>query len=48
MSEKEKLYLVKLAIKGNLNDVVKVQAEKLENIPKEHKVLSYKLVQNKK
>lgn len=47
MSETKKLYVVKLALKGRLYDTVKIQTEKLESIPSQHKILSYKLVQIK-
>lgn len=48
MDKKKQLYEVKLALNGCLYDTVKVQAENLKSIPKEHKILSYKIVQNKK
>ena len=44
MSRKKKLYEVKLALKGRLYDTVRIQTEKLESIPKQHKILTYKQV----
>lgn len=44
MDKKKKLYEVKLALKGRLYDTVKIQAEKLDSIPKQHKILAYKQV----
>ena len=41
---KEKLYEVKLALKGKMFDIVKVQVRDMNNIPKAHKVLSYKII----
>ena len=48
MNKKNELYEVKLALKGRLYDTVRIQTEKLESIPKQHKILSYKKVQKKK
>lgn len=48
MNKKKKLYEVKLALDGNINDTVKILAEKLESIPKEHKILSYKPIKKQK
>ena len=45
MSKKKTLYEVKLALKGRLYDTVKIQAEKLDSIPKQHKILTYKQIQ---
>ncbi len=42
--KKEELFEVKLALKGKLCDVVKVQTKDINNIPKLHKVLSYKKI----
>jgi len=46
MSEKQKLYLVKIALKGNLCDTVKIQAHNLKSIPKKHIILSYKPIKS--
>ena len=48
MKEKKQLYWVKIALFGNIYDTVTVQAENLENLSKNHKILSYKPVKNKK
>lgn len=42
--KKEVLYEVKLALKGKLFDTVKVQVKDMDNIPKIHKVLSYRKI----
>ena len=42
--KKEVLYEVKLALKGKLFDTVKVQVRDINNIPKGHKILSYKKI----
>lgn len=47
MKDKKRIYEVILALDGCLYDTVKIQAKKLESIPKEHKILSYKLISNK-
>ena len=47
MSQTEKLYQVKIALKGNIYDTVKLQVKSLDDVPKKHKVLSYKIVNNK-
>ena len=45
MSDKKKLYEVKLALKGRLYDTVKIRVENLDNISKKHKILSYKRIE---
>ena len=44
MNKKKRLYEVKLALKGRLYDTVRIQTEKLESIPKQHKILAYKQI----
>ena len=44
MKEKKQLYWVKLALKGNIFDTVKIQTVSLNSIPKNHKILEYKKV----
>ena len=47
MNTKKQLYLVKLALKGNIYDTVKIQTENLNSIPKKHKILEYKQINKK-
>lgn len=44
MSQIETQYQVKIALKGNIYDTVKIQVKNLNDVPKKHKVLSYKIV----